>query len=673
MSRLISGKLGKVELGALLFGFISFLVVCLALSLSNTSFLKHAAQAQSASVETDRADYSAGDMAEIFGSGWQPGEAVMLEIVGDPAMDPDAPPDSFSALADSNGDISFQYLIPGHDFDQTFTLTATGMGSSASTTFTNNLNSASLPAPEMPSSPMATVMTDQPDYYPTQVVQISGSGWDPGETVELYLVGDPLTHDPETIYTTADESGNISAQYVVQDYDLNRSFTLTATGMTSGLTAVTTFTDAIGFKILGADNFQHEKSGPSPATDEEDLGSFVQGNSVSLTCPRGNGLTAQGTGLGSDGTTNWTLAYGTVRTDNTTLSPLTTLTPSSGTFTGNSVGNVTESCVAVTITTGSLTVGTTYHGQLRITGTNTTSFADYFFKFTVTAPAATCGNSIVETGEQCDDGNTSNGDCCSATCQTEPADTVCRPSDGQCDVAETCGGASTCPADGFASDTTTCTGTSNGDVCDDVDKCSGTANTCVDKFKPSSVECRADAGQCDVPESCTGTSGACPADQFEPATTLCTGTSQGDVCDNDTADHCTGADNSCVDVFWDYYFGGFDQPVDNPMTLNIGQAGRTYPVKWTLHSCNGGPDICDPSEVYPNPPKYKEIMCPGGNPPMDLMETTSDMSGGSSLRCADGKLIFNWQTSKSFAGKCYMWILDLKHGADAYALFQFKK
>ena len=35
-------------------------------------------------------------------------------------------------------------------------------------------------------------------------------------------------------------------------------------------------------------------------------------------------------------------------------------------------------------------------------------------------PPVVCGNGIVQTGEQCDDGNTTAGDGCSATCQTEP-------------------------------------------------------------------------------------------------------------------------------------------------------------------------------------------------------------------------------------------------------------
>src|SRR5439155_21840626 len=36
-----------------------------------------------------------------------------------------------------------------------------------------------------------------------------------------------------------------------------------------------------------------------------------------------------------------------------------------------------------------------------------------------------CGNGMVEPGEQCDDGNTVDGDCCSSTCQFEPAGAPC--------------------------------------------------------------------------------------------------------------------------------------------------------------------------------------------------------------------------------------------------------
>src|SRR5207249_9833083 len=104
---------------------------------------------------------------------------------------------------------------------------------------------------------------------------------------------------------------------------------------------------------------------------------------------------------------------------------------------------------------------------------------------------------------------------------------------------------------GFESSATSCTGSLQGGACDDAaaDHCSGTSHPSVDGFQPSTFTCRASAGQCDVAETCTGTSGACPADGFASSATLCTGTSQGGACDDDAADHCSGTSNTCVDVF----------------------------------------------------------------------------------------------------------------------------
>src|SRR5207245_5876157 len=104
---------------------------------------------------------------------------------------------------------------------------------------------------------------------------------------------------------------------------------------------------------------------------------------------------------------------------------------------------------------------------------------------------------------------------------------------------------------GFASASTSCAGASQSGVCDNdaAEHCSGTSNACVDAFRAASYTCRASAGQCDVAETCTGTSGACPVDGFASGATSCTGASQGGVCDNDAADHCSGTSDSCVDVF----------------------------------------------------------------------------------------------------------------------------
>jgi hypothetical protein len=92
----------------------------------------------------------------------------------------------------------------------------------------------------------ATVMTDKPDYAPGEIVTITGSGWQPGETVTLSLVESPLIDTHPDLTAVADANGDIvNNQFSPDSHDLDITFTLTATGGTSGLQAQTTFTDAI--------------------------------------------------------------------------------------------------------------------------------------------------------------------------------------------------------------------------------------------------------------------------------------------------------------------------------------------------------------------------------------------------------------------------------------------
>ena len=59
------------------------------------------------------------------------------------------------------------------------------------------------------------------------------------------------------------------------------------------------------------------------------------------------------------------------------------------------------------------------------------------------AEESVCGNWVVETGEQCDDGNIADGDCCSSSCQFEPADSDC--DDGNaCNDPDSCDGHGHC-------------------------------------------------------------------------------------------------------------------------------------------------------------------------------------------------------------------------------------
>jgi hypothetical protein len=225
-----------------------------------------------------------------------------------------------------------------------------------------------------------TVSTDKDDYHPGEYVTITGSGWSSGETVTLHLDETPtLCPNGHNLYAVADGNGDIvNNQFLIETKHIGVTFVLTATGQTSGLTAQTTFTDA-GLNFFGSDNAQHGTIG-----SEENLGSVTQGTSINLTCPRGTGLTVAATGGPILFPVDWNVAYGGAGANNATLSPLTTLSPGSGSITSS--GGSGGKCVAMTITTGSLTVGTTYHGSLVMTGVDNqgaTTTATYFFRFTV--------------------------------------------------------------------------------------------------------------------------------------------------------------------------------------------------------------------------------------------------------------------------------------------------
>lgn len=125
--------------------------------------------------------------------------------------------------------------------------------------------------------------------------------------------------------------------------------------------------------------------------------------------------------------------------------------------------------------------------------------------------AANCG----ECGNACDQtvGVCDEADICEAfECQArqKALGTICRASAGDCDVPEKCTGAS--------------------------------AQCPPDEFKSEEVICRDSVGQCDIADTCDGGSASCPADNFAAATTPCD-----DETECTVPDRCDG-NGACVGV-----------------------------------------------------------------------------------------------------------------------------
>src|SRR4029077_9512093 len=85
--------------------------------------------------------------------------------------------------------------------------------------------------------------------------------------------------------------------------------------------------------------------------------------------------------------------------------------------------------------------------------------------------------------------------------------------------------------------------------CDVVESCDGTSNDCpAGAFKPPSVVCRAAVGQCDAAEHCSGTGPTCPPDLPQPDTTACDDglfCTVNDIC---IAGTCHGSSRDCSDA-----------------------------------------------------------------------------------------------------------------------------
>jgi hypothetical protein len=115
-----------------------------------------------------------------------------------------------------------------------------------------------------------------------------------------------------------------------------------------------------------------------------------------------------------------------------------------------------------------------------------------------------------------------------------------------------------------------------------------------------------------------------------------------------------------------YNFTGFFSPVGNLPTLNVVNAGRAIPVKFSL-SGNKGLNI-----FAANNPASGPISCNSSDPVVDLTDTVT--AGGSTLNydAASDQYNYVWKTESSWAGTCRHLTLTLNDGSVHRANFKFK-
>jgi uncharacterized repeat protein (TIGR01451 family) len=132
-----------------------------------------------------------------------------------------------------------------------------------------------------------------------------------------------------------------------------------------------------------------------------------------------------------------------------------------------------------------------------------------------------------------------------------------------------------------------------------------------------------------------------------------------------TATDAAGNHSSCsfhVTVLYD--FTGFFSPVTNPPTLNIVNAGKAVPVKFSL-SGNKGLAIFAAGNPY-----SISLNCSTSDPGVDVTETLN--AGGSSLSFSGDQYNYVWKTDSSWAGTCRQLVLTLNDGSVHTANFKFK-
>jgi len=194
--------------------------------------------------------------------------------------------------------------------------------------------------------------------------------------------------------------------------------------------------------------------------------------------------------------------------------------------------------------------------------------------------SSTCGDGILDPGEDCDDGNNDDGDCCAADCSYEPVDSPC--DNGLfCTVNDACDGTGTC-LDGTARDC------DDGEICTD-DTCNETERRCDNTFNPGNdPSCQPLCTDVDRDGYSPEIAGCGPVDCNDDDAAI--NPDAAEICDDNVDNDCNGlidsADPSCE---WTGTPAVWDGPLDDPTYAGSEACGECHENQFdtwqnTLHA-----------------------------------------------------------------------------------------
>jgi Tol biopolymer transport system component len=115
-----------------------------------------------------------------------------------------------------------------------------------------------------------------------------------------------------------------------------------------------------------------------------------------------------------------------------------------------------------------------------------------------------------------------------------------------------------------------------------------------------------------------------------------------------------------------YDFSGFFQPIDNPPTVNVVNAGSAIPVKFSL---SGDKGLSIFAAGYP---ASQQIACIGGIPVDDIEETMTAGNSSLSYDPTTDRYNYVWKTERGWRGTCRQLVVKLNDGSTHVANFQFR-